>query len=52
LLAVYESASKTWKIAAGDYKVLLAADAAATNASSVTVHLDATTLDVNGKFIQ
>jgi len=52
LLAVYESASKTWKIAAGDYKVLLAADAAATNASSITVHLDATTLDVNGKFIQ
>jgi len=52
LLAVYESASKTWKIAAGDYKVILAADAAATNASSVTVHLDATTLDVNGKFIQ
>ena len=52
LVAVYESASKTWKISAGDYKVILAADATDSKAISVTVHLDAATLDVNGKFIQ
>ena len=52
LVAVYESASKTWKISSGDYKVILAADATDSKAISVTVHLDAATLDVNGKFIQ
>lgn len=51
LVAVYETASKTWKIAEGDYKVILASDAADTKATSVTVHLSAATLDVNGKFI-
>ena len=52
LVGMYESASKTWKIAKGDYKVILAADATDVNATRVTVHLDAATLDVNGKFIQ
>ncbi|MEO7493753.1 MAG: glycoside hydrolase family 3 C-terminal domain-containing protein [Massilia sp.] len=49
LLAVYDSASKTWRIAAGDYRVMLAADAMDPKASSVIVHLDAATYDVNGK---
>ncbi len=52
LVGVYETASKTWKIAEGDYKVILAADATDANATSVVVHLDAMTLDVSGKFIQ
>ncbi|RYZ94440.1 MAG: glycoside hydrolase family 3 protein, partial [Moraxellaceae bacterium] len=52
LVAVYETASKTWKIAEGDYKVSLASHAMDSNASSVTVHLNAATLDVNGKFIK
>ena len=51
-VAMYETASKTWKIAEGDYKVILAANANDANATSVVVHLDAMTLDVNGKFIQ
>jgi len=54
LLAMYDSATKTWKIAEGDYKVILAADAAAADAkaSSTIVHLSAATLDVSGKFIK
>jgi len=52
LLAVYETASKTWKIAEGDYKVILAADATDAQATSVIVHVKAATLDVNGKFIK
>jgi beta-glucosidase len=49
LLAMYDSASKTWKVAKGDYKVILAADAADERAVSTVVHLDAATYDVNGK---
>ncbi|GAB3454015.1 beta-glucosidase [Massilia terrae] len=49
LLAVYESASKTWKVEAGDYRLVLAASAMDPQASSVVVHLDAATYDVNGK---
>ncbi len=49
LLAMYDSASKTWKVAKGDYKVILAADAAGTQASSTVVHLEAASYDVNGK---
>lgn len=49
LLGMYEGASKTWKIAEGDYKVLVAENALDAKASSVKVHLDATTLNVNGK---
>jgi beta-glucosidase len=49
LLAVYDSASKTWKVAEGDYKVILAANAMDDRATSVIVHLAAATYDVNGK---
>jgi beta-glucosidase len=49
LLAMYDSASKTWKVAKGDYKVILAADAADERAVSTVVHLEAATYDVNGK---
>ena len=55
LLADYDSASKTWKVAKGDYKVILAADAAeaaqapGSKATSTVVHLEAATYDVNGK---
>ena len=49
LLGVYDSASKTWKIAAGDYLVTLADSAGAKPAASVKVRLEATTVDVNGK---
>ncbi|MQA18491.1 glycoside hydrolase family 3 C-terminal domain-containing protein [Rugamonas rivuli] len=49
LLAVFDSASKTWKVAAGDYRLMLAASAMDPQASSVVVHLDAAVYDVNGK---
>jgi len=52
LVGVYDTASKTWKIAEGDYKVILASHAMDAKATSVTVHLNAATLDVNGKFIK
>jgi beta-glucosidase len=49
LLGVYDSASKTWKIAAGEYLVTLADSAGAKPAASVKVKLDARTVDVNGR---
>ncbi|TFW31389.1 glycosyl hydrolase [Duganella callida] len=49
LLGVYDSASKTWKIAAGEYIVTLAESAGAKPAATVKVKLDARTLDVNGR---
>ncbi|MYM81154.1 glycosyl hydrolase [Duganella sp. FT50W] len=49
LLGVYDSASKTWKIAAGEYLVTLADSAGAQPAASVKVKLDAVTVDVNGR---
>jgi beta-glucosidase len=49
LLAMYESASKTWKVAKGDYKVILAASATDRQAVSTVVHLEAAVYDVNGK---
>ncbi|MDQ1919209.1 beta-glucosidase family protein [Massilia pseudoviolaceinigra] len=49
LLAMFDSATKTWKVAKGDYKVILAASAADAKAVSTIVHLDAATYDVNGK---
>jgi beta-glucosidase len=49
LLAMYDSATKTWKVAKGDYKVILAADAADQRAVGTVVHLEAATYDVNGK---
>ena len=48
LLATFDPSSQTWKIAAGDYKVMLAASATDI-AQTVTVHLDAGTLDRRGK---
>jgi beta-glucosidase len=48
LLATYDSASKTWTVAAGDYKVMLATSATEI-VQTVTVHLDAQTLNVKGQ---
>ena len=48
LLATWNEAAHGWTIAAGDYKVATGASAADL-AAAVTVHLDAMTLDVNGK---
>lgn len=48
LLGTYDSASKTWTIKAGDYKVMLATSATDI-AQTVTVHLDQQTLNVQGK---
>jgi beta-glucosidase len=49
LLGVYDSASKTWNIAAGEYVVTLAESAGAKPAASVKVKLAATKVDVNGR---
>jgi beta-glucosidase len=52
LLAMYDPASKTWRVAEGDYKIILAADAAAaagSKADSKVVHLEAAAYDVNGR---
>ncbi|ESQ93327.1 beta-glucosidase [Asticcacaulis sp. AC460] len=48
LLATFDSASKTWNIKAGDYKVILATSATEP-VSEVIVHLDAQTLNVKGQ---
>jgi beta-glucosidase len=48
LLATFDAATATWKIAEGDYQVMLA-DSAASIAQTVTVHLPAQTLDSRGK---
>ncbi len=48
LLAMYQSKDKTWKIAKGEYEVILAKSTAEPQ-SSVKVKLPARTLDVNGK---
>jgi beta-glucosidase len=49
LLGVFDSRSKTWRIAKGGYKVLLAQDAADAKAASITVQLPQRTLNVAGK---
>ncbi len=49
ILSMYQSATKTWSIAEGDYKVILAQDSADANASSVVVRLNASTLNAHGK---
>jgi beta-glucosidase len=49
LLGMYDSRSKTWRIAKGGYKILLAQDAADTKAASTTVQLQQRTLNVTGK---
>jgi len=48
LLAMYQSKGKTWKIAKGEYEVVLAKSTAEPQAS-VKIKLPARTLDVNGK---
>ena len=49
LLAMYDSASKTWKIAAGEYVVTLAESAGAQPAATVKLKLDARTLNISGR---
>jgi beta-glucosidase len=49
LLGVFDSKSKTWRIAKGGYKVLLAHDAADAKAANITVQLPQRTLNVAGK---
>ena len=49
LLAVWDPATKQWNVAAGDYRVILAASAADARAVEATIHLDAAVYDVNGK---
>jgi len=49
ILGVFDEKSKTWRIAKGKYKLVLAEDAAGKNATSVTVDLPASTLDVRGR---
>jgi beta-glucosidase len=49
ILGMFDEKSKTWRIAQGKYKLMLAQDAAGTHASSVTVDLPAMTLDVRGR---
>jgi beta-glucosidase len=48
LLGTYDSASKTWTIKAGDYKVMLATSATDI-VQTITVHLDQQTLNVQGQ---
>ncbi|MET0321475.1 MAG: glycoside hydrolase family 3 C-terminal domain-containing protein, partial [Duganella sp.] len=49
LLGMYDSASKTWKIAGGEYVITLAESAGAKPAATVKVNLDARTVDLHGK---
>jgi len=49
LLAVFDATTKTWNVAAGEYRVILAASAADARAVATTVRLDAAVYDVNGK---
>jgi beta-glucosidase len=51
LLAVYDGATKTWKVAAGTYRVILASSALDDKAVATTVHLDAAVYDVNGRLV-
>ena len=48
VLGMFDETTKTWRIAKGKVKVLLAKDAAAAGAASVTVDLPAQVLDVRG----
>jgi beta-glucosidase len=49
VLASFDENARTWRIAKGKLKLVLAQDAAGTAASSVTVDLPASTLDVRGR---
>ena len=48
LLATYDSASKTWTVKGGDYKVMTG-NSAADITQTTTVHIDQQTLNVQGK---
>jgi len=48
VLGMFDEKSRSWRIAKGKVRLILAEDAAGTNASSVTVDLPASTLDVRG----
>lgn len=49
VLAMFDEKSRTWRRPAGKVKLTLAEDAAGTGATSVTVDLPASTLDVRGR---
>ena len=49
LLAVYDAPTKRWNVAAGEYRVILAASAADDKAQETTVRLEAASYDVHGK---
>jgi beta-glucosidase len=49
VLGMFDETSRTWRVKQGKYKLMLAQDAAGTGASSVTVDLPASTLDVRGR---
>jgi beta-glucosidase len=49
VLAMFDEKSRTWRTPRGQIRLILAQDAAGTNASSVTVDLPANTLDVRGR---
>ena len=49
VLGTFDETSRTWRVKQGKYKLMLAQDAAGTGASSVTVDLPASTLDVRGR---
>ncbi len=52
LLAMFDSKSRRWRVAAGQYRVILAQHAADAKAASVTVSLPKRTLDVRGKDVR
>ncbi|MDN4056062.1 glycoside hydrolase family 3 C-terminal domain-containing protein [Massilia sp. YIM B02763] len=49
MLGMFDEASRTWRVAKGKVKVMLAEDASGVNATSVTVDVPAATLDVRGR---
>jgi beta-glucosidase len=49
VLGMFDEKSRTWRTPKGKVKLMLAHDAAGTNASSVTVDLPAITLDARGR---
>jgi beta-glucosidase len=46
---VFDPTTKTWNVAAGDYRVILAASAADAGAVETTLRLEAAAYDVNGR---
>jgi beta-glucosidase len=52
LLAVYDSATKTWRVAAGEYKIVLATDAGEAQGAGTVIRLAEAVYDVNGRPLQ